>query len=559
MRIVNCLLLFVFLSGFSVFSQGKYTEHTVSKGETISAIAKHYNVSAKSIYELNPDASKGIKYKSVLIIPVASANSKTVKVSTKKEDQIIGATHEVVSQETLYGIAKQFGVKVEDLYSSNPNLEKEGLKKGQIITIPQTESDKSIKVASVEKDISTTKTTVKYISNQKKEALILPKQIEKTEVSTELADYEVLPKETIYSIAKQNGISVSDLYNSNQNLEKEGLKSGQIIKIPQNGSDKIVTTSTPVAKEKLISKKEEVVLTKTNLQTDVQNAGTTYKVLPKESLFSIAKKEGITVADLKKANPKLQSKSLKSGQIITIPSKFESNSDLASKDKIQKTDSDIAVSSTPLVESVTTEKEYIREVLSKETKYGIANEYGITVKELEKQNPKIVKKLIVGTTLTIRSSKIFNHDILNEEVVVEEVNKNENKSNPFRDPAFLDHLIQTASDNIGTRYRSGGTTKDGFDCSGLMCSTFGTYDFQLPRTSFEQSQVGVVVNKEEAKKGDLIFFKTGRRSQINHVGMVVEVVDGDIKFIHASNSGVMISSIKEKYYVKRFAQINRVF
>lgn len=554
MKYFSWLFLLVFFNSISVFSQDKYARHTVSKGETISKIAKQYNVSPKAIYELNPDASKGIKYKSVLIIPLVSSNSKAEKPTTEKENRISELTHEVLSQETLYGIAKQYGVKVEDLYSSNPNLEQEGLKTGQTIAIPQTESNKSIKVASVQKDISATKTTAKDKSNTTKEDLILPKQMEKTEVVAEFLDYVVLTKETIYSIAKQNGITISDLYKLNQNLEKEGLKSGQTIKIPQKDSDKIGITPAPVAIEKCIPKKEEVVLT----QTDVPNAGKTYKVLPKESLFSIAKKAGITVDDLKKANPIVASKSLKSGQIITIPVKIETASTIASKEKTQQTDSDTAVSETPLDESGSTEKQYIREVLSNETKYGIAKEYGITIKELEKQNPKIVKKFTVGSTLVIRSSKVFEKDIVNEKVVVEEVKKDTSKPNPFRDPAFLDQLIETASDNIGTRYRMGGTTKDGFDCSGLMCSTFGTYDIQLPRTSIEQSQIGVVVNKEEAQKGDLIFFKTSKRSQINHVGMVVEVADGDIKFIHASNSGVMISSIKEKYYVKRFSQINRV-
>jgi cell wall-associated NlpC family hydrolase len=92
-----------------------------------------------------------------------------------------------------------------------------------------------------------------------------------------------------------------------------------------------------------------------------------------------------------------------------------------------------------------------------------------------------------------------------------------------------------------------------------MCNTFGAFDIKLPRTSIEQSRLGIVVTPEDAQKGDLIFFKTNGRSRINHVGMVVEVCDGDIKFIHASvGGGVVISSVKEKYYEKKLTQINRV-
>ena len=124
---------------------------------------------------------------------------------------------------------------------------------------------------------------------------------------------------------------------------------------------------------------------------------------------------------------------------------------------------------------------------------------------------------------------------------------------------FLDQLIERASENIGTRYRTGGTTKSGFDCSGLMCTAYGAFDIKLPRTSREQSSIGTKINTEEAQKGDLIFFKTNGRSQINHVGMVVEVCEGEIKFIHSSvSNGVIISSTKEKYYEKNFSQINRV-
>ncbi|UQD57694.1 C40 family peptidase [Flavobacterium sp. K5-23] len=107
----------------------------------------------------------------------------------------------------------------------------------------------------------------------------------------------------------------------------------------------------------------------------------------------------------------------------------------------------------------------------------------------------------------------------------------------------------------------GGTTKSGFDCSGLMCVIFDAHDINLPRTSYKQSKVGFIIDqeKEEVKKGDLVFFKTGRRKKINHVGMVVDVTEDDVKFIHSSSSrGVMISSLKETYFQNAFAQLNRI-
>lgn len=124
---------------------------------------------------------------------------------------------------------------------------------------------------------------------------------------------------------------------------------------------------------------------------------------------------------------------------------------------------------------------------------------------------------------------------------------------------LVEQLINSASDNLGANYRAGGTTPAGFDCSGLMYSTFKKFDITLPRSSHEMAEVGTEINPEKAKKGDLIFFINRGQRRINHVGMIVEVNGDDIKFIHSSTqSGVIISSLKESYYERTFKQINRI-
>lgn len=125
--------------------------------------------------------------------------------------------------------------------------------------------------------------------------------------------------------------------------------------------------------------------------------------------------------------------------------------------------------------------------------------------------------------------------------------------------AIVKDLIYTASENIGVRYKAGGTTNKGYDCSGLVFTTFNSENIKLPRTSLEQSKIGEVINRNKAKKGDLIFFRTNRSSQINHVGLIVEISSDEIKFIHSSTSkGVIISSTKEPYYRDSYAQVNRI-
>ncbi|MCR4031765.1 MULTISPECIES: C40 family peptidase [Flavobacterium] len=124
---------------------------------------------------------------------------------------------------------------------------------------------------------------------------------------------------------------------------------------------------------------------------------------------------------------------------------------------------------------------------------------------------------------------------------------------------LVNNLIEKATDNIGIRYKAGGTTKNGFDCSGLVYTTFESENIPLPRSSFEQAKIGKVIPLNDAKKGDLIFFKTNKSRQINHVGLITEVNSDEVKFVHSSTSkGVIISSTKEAYYKNSFEQVNRV-
>ncbi|SHF91574.1 C40 family peptidase [Flavobacterium defluvii] len=136
------------------------------------------------------------------------------------------------------------------------------------------------------------------------------------------------------------------------------------------------------------------------------------------------------------------------------------------------------------------------------------------------------------------------------------VSKSESKK---ENRSIVKNLIETATDNIGVKYKAGGTTKSGFDCSGLVYTTFESENIKLPRSSYEQAKIGKVIPLNDAKKGDLIFFKTNKSKQINHVGLIVEANSDEIKFVHSSTSkGVIISSTKEAYYKNSFEQVNRI-
>jgi cell wall-associated NlpC family hydrolase len=582
----------------SLFSQEKLKKHTVNKGETISEIAKKYNVKPSAIYELNPDAVNGIKLKTVLLIPTNSQKSKASSTTTITDNQTL-KNHEVLPKETLYGIAKQYNLAIEDLYKNNPNLEKEGLKIGQSIKIPQGDIEKN----AVDKPVVVEAPKGSKKNNQKEEVVLTPKGDEKKETLTQEIQYEVLPKESLYSISKKYGISLTDLQKANPELGTKSIKVGQKINVPVKADANIVLVENnvkptidlktenastekkpvnqtpnreiPVVENKKLEAEKSITVVSKATNDDLPTTTITHEVLPKESLYSISKKYAITLSDLQKANPELGKKSLKVGQKITVPIKADANSDLVveksiSNKELQTDKKLIEKEQTKQIDGTqqanaevkNPETETTHEVLPKETKFGIAKQYGISVTELEKQNPTISRKLLVGSVLKIRSSKVVEKAVPAEVVVVEEKRIEENtNANPVmeRNAAFVDQLISKASENLGTRYRSGGNTTAGFDCSGLMCYAFSSYDIKLPRSSIEMASYGAKIDSQNAQKGDLIFFKTRGSGRINHVGMVVEVLDGEIKFIHSANhGGVIISSTKESYYQRNLAQVNRV-
>lgn len=120
-------------------------------------------------------------------------------------------------------------------------------------------------------------------------------------------------------------------------------------------------------------------------------------------------------------------------------------------------------------------------------------------------------------------------------------------------------IIDYAKSFQGTRYKFGGTTKSGMDCSGLVCSAFEQQDIQLPRISRDMATKGFQITLKDVEPGDLIFFKTNNQRTINHVGLVVDSDDGDIRFIHSTTQrGVIISSMDESYWKRSFVQARRV-
>jgi len=104
------------------------------------------------------------------------------------------------------------------------------------------------------------------------------------------------------------------------------------------------------------------------------------------------------------------------------------------------------------------------------------------------------------------------------------------------------------------RYRLGGQSKRGIDCSGFTQVTFkNKFNISLPRDTGSQGQVGRRVSKSQLRTGDLVFFYTGRN--VRHVGVYLD----NQQFLHASTSrGVMISDMNDQYWSSRYWQARRI-
>lgn len=167
--------------------------------------------------------------------------------------------------------------------------------------------------------------------------------------------HKVEKGETIVQIAQKYNVTPYDIYQLNPDAQA-GLKPKSVLLIP------------------IVSIKQALTV-----PTKTSNDVVSHQVLPKETLYGIEKKYGVSDEALKQANPFLEKDGLQIGQTIIIPS-----------NKIKKNTTE------------TSEKVVYHIVLPKETKYSIAKQYGITIEELERKNPEVVSNLPEGFKLLVK-------------------------------------------------------------------------------------------------------------------------------------------------------------
>ena len=164
--------------------------------------------------------------------------------------------------------------------------------------------------------------------------------------------------------------------------------------------------------------------------------------------------------------------------------------------------------------------------------------------------------ITVGATACHSSKNVVrvDNDVPKIKVDINEM-RSDVKSRSYQIPQ-INALISEATRWLGVPYRYAGNDMNGVDCSGLTSQVYlKSLKVKMPRNSREQQRWCLVVKKSELVPGDLVFFATGSdKNRVNHVGIYI----GNGEIIHASSSrGVIVSSINEKYYLKRYHSSGR--
>lgn len=285
------------------------------------------------------------------------------------------AKHTVAKGETITQIAQKYRVTPYDIYKMNPDAQA-GIKENDVLLIP------SVAQAAAAK--ATPKSTT--VSG-----------------SAKPATHTAKAKETLYSISKQYGVTVEELIAANPALS-QGLKLGQTIKIP-GGSGQVTAavaaspTPAPVKPAVSASTTSTTATTKTTSTGNVAY----HIVEPRETKFGIAKRYGMTVAELEQRNPGIE-KNLPVGYKLTVAGSgaTEVRTEVVEKPASKITDADSQAAYNIQVVKVPRRSGYANyEVKPRETIYSLTQTFGITEKELIALNPILKDGLKEGMILKV--------------------------------------------------------------------------------------------------------------------------------------------------------------
>lgn len=378
MKNVFMFLSLFFLSISLGSAQETIIKHTVEKGETVFQLSRKYNVTPEEIYALNPSAVDIIKIGEVLSIPQSesqsqsTSNSNPSSSSTSNSSSSNTITYAVVYGDTKYSLARRFNISVEDLERQNPHTKNE-LQAGHILKIEGQIN------ASVSTNITIVKThfvlkgqtlwgiskenglTVEELVNansgilsgilQIGQVLKIPEPSNGNNSNSDT--YLVQRGDTKYGLSKKYEVTIPELEQANPHIVRM-LMAGHTIQIPkdlnsatnessqESEPEEIEVTSTEeqnkIENEEITETQTEDVEPTTNeinttnqdilseentsekiVETESTITYSDYEIQPKETLYGLSKKAGMSISDFVTLNPQLAN-GVQMGTIIKMPS-----------------------------------------------------------------------------------------------------------------------------------------------------------------------------------------------------------------------------------------------
>lgn len=302
--------------------------------------------------------------------------------------------HTVAQKETPYGISRQYGLTVDELYRLNPSKKDGNLKIGDVLIVSKNGS-------------SPVKTAAPAVATS------APK-------TGKTGTIALLPKQTIYGITKQYHISEADLRKLNPELDSH-LKIGDLVTLPAENIQKYASSASPAPAQTVVTqtvteKPAEVKpAVKTETKTETSTDNSLYVVQAKDNYYKISRQFNLTQKQLFALNPGLESSGLKPGEAIRVAgtasyAPVQSSGAIQVEDNSQSsnasapvTKTTAAVSNNAVVSGSASADDYVTyTVQSGDTMFSIMNRFNVTLDQLISLNPNLSNGLKAGMTLKIK-------------------------------------------------------------------------------------------------------------------------------------------------------------
>jgi LysM repeat protein/ABC-type branched-subunit amino acid transport system substrate-binding protein len=312
----------------------KFISHQVRTGETIYSISKKYKIEQSVLENHNPKIVDGLSIGQMLKIPFVEGTKLSQTIIQQSKPDGFNNYKIKSRKETPYNIAQKHGITVEQLYAYNPKVKK--YKRGVKLNIPYW--------------------------TEKTEPRVADNIIEQPEIATKKIAHQVISGETLYSISRRYGVSEQEIVAKNP--DAQNLKAGMTIYLPVKDGENIISTPEPIEKEVSVNYFEHIIesgetmwgitrkygVSEAELKSlnPILNTGfpagvvikipveeikqtvarpvnvgafKTHVVEKRETLYGLSKKYDLSIQDIKKYNPVLETRNLVYGETILVPEK----------------------------------------------------------------------------------------------------------------------------------------------------------------------------------------------------------------------------------------------